>query len=252
MSVELPALGETWIRAIDTAGFALLRNVFRSEQIAGWLEEIAKTFMQERNNAEAIRSREGTVYAARNVLEWFPSARRLWCVEPLKELLSDVLGSEYGLVRALYFDKPPERTWTLPWHKDLTIAVRKHAGPSERFTRPTRKAGVAHVEAPLELLERMLTLRIHLDEVTTENGPLRVVPGSHREGKEVASTANETTILANAGDVLAIRPLVTHASGASAPGTTLHRRILHLEFAADPTLGDGFAWHMFVPGANSA
>src|SRR5262249_11408360 len=137
-----------------------------------------------------------------------------------------------GLVRVLYFDKPPGQSWALPWHKDLTIAVRDNALPSERFGKPTRKAGVPHVEAPESVLAGMVTARIHLDDVTDENGPLKVVPGSHRAGKGLAlADAEVRTVYAGAGDVLLMRPLVAHCSNRSLPETRRHRRILHLEFA---------------------
>ena len=41
----------------------------------------------------------------------------------------------------------------------------------------------------------MLTARLHLDEVTEENGPLRVLPGSHRGGKDAGASGNEVRIL---------------------------------------------------------
>jgi ectoine hydroxylase-related dioxygenase (phytanoyl-CoA dioxygenase family) len=135
----------------------------------------------------------------------------------------------------------------LAWHKDLTVAVRDHALPSEQFRKPTLKAGVPHVEARCALLRQMLTLRIHLDDVTDENGPLRIVPGSHRSGKQaVALPADPAVLHARAGDVLAMRPLVSHSSGASTPGTQRHRRVLHLEFAGCEELPDGFCWHDFI------
>ncbi len=152
-------------------------------------------------------------------------------------------------MRILFFDKPPRQTWALPWHKDRTIAVRDNRLPSRHFSKPTCKAGVPHVEAPLSVLQSMLTARIHLDEVTTENGPLKVVPGSHRTGKVLTlDLAAPTRILANRGDVLLMRPLLAHCSGKSHPDTTCHRRILHLEFAAAADLPDGYVWHNFIPG----
>ena len=42
----------------------------------------------------------------------------------LASALQTALGPGLGLVRVLYFDKPPGQSWALPWHKDLTIAVR--------------------------------------------------------------------------------------------------------------------------------
>jgi ectoine hydroxylase-related dioxygenase (phytanoyl-CoA dioxygenase family) len=137
----------------------------------------------------------------------------------------------------------------LPWHKDLTIAVRANRLPSTHFTKPTTKAGVPHVEAPRAVLDSMLTARIHLDPVTEANGPLKVIPGSHRAGKGLAlDTAPPRTLLAGAGDVLLIRPLLAHCSGKSHPDITQHRRVLHLEFAASGLLPDGYAWHTFLPG----
>ena len=83
------------------------------------------------------------------------------------------------------------------------------------FSRPTQKAGVPHVIASDELLRQMLTLRIHLDEVTDENGPLRVIPQSHISSDSVGlGVDHAVTIYASAGDVLAMRPLISHASGA--------------------------------------
>src|SRR5262249_9802679 len=152
---------------------------------------------------------------------------------PLSDTLATVLGRHFGLVRVLFFDKPPERSWFLPWHKDLTIAVRDHARPSARFAKPTRKAGIPHAEAPVEVLQTMLTTRIHLHAVTWENGPLKVLRGSHRLGKllQIDETLAEP-ILVRRGDVLLMRPLLAHCSPNADPGASCHRRILHLEFAA--------------------
>ena len=85
-------------------------------------------------------------------------------------------------------------------------------------------------------------------EVTEENGPLKVMPGSHRAGKRLALDEGQPqSVLAGRGDVLLIRPLVAHCSNRSRPGTSRHRRILHLEFAAAAELPDGYAWHTFLP-----
>jgi ectoine hydroxylase-related dioxygenase (phytanoyl-CoA dioxygenase family) len=160
--------------------------------------------------------------------------------------LVGLLGPEAGVVRALFFDKPPGHSWALPWHKDYNVAVVEHRSFGV-FTKPTRKAGVPHVEAPAALLERMITARIHLDDMTDDNGPLRVIPGSHTSLQEVDDERREpVTIDCRAGDVLLMRPLLTHASGHCAPTTTRHRRIVHLECAPSPVLPDGYEWHDFV------
>jgi ectoine hydroxylase-related dioxygenase (phytanoyl-CoA dioxygenase family) len=193
------------------------------------------------------RSSRGHVYAARNLIDSVPEVKTVWQTDALLQFLRVQLGSEFGLVRVLFFDKPPERTWNLPWHKDTSIAVKDNSGSSPWFSRPTTKAGVPHVIACDEVLRQMLTLRIHLDEVTDENGPLRVIPGSHVTSESSGvGLDGAVTIHAEVGDVLVMRPLISHASGASLAGTHRHRRILHLEFAATGILSDGYEWHDFI------
>ena len=192
-----------------------------------------------------VRQAAGTVYAARNVIDVVPDIRGAWQNDLLVEFVQRRLGERAGLVRVLYFDKPPEQSWALPWHKDLLIAVdslRETAG----YSAPRLRAGVPHTEPPLEVLESMLTLRIHLDEVTPENGPLQVASGTHRTGKALVLDGFERhSICTPAGSVLAMTPLLAHCSGRSTPGTMRHRRILHLEFSRLRELPGGMRWHRF-------
>src|SRR5258706_16131652 len=91
-------------------------------------------------------------------------------------------------------------------------------------------------QAPVALLERMLTVRLHLDVCDALNGPLQVIPGSHKFGRLDARQISEwrvrqTTTVCDVprGGALLMRPLLWHASSrATHPG---HRRAVHLEFA---------------------
>lgn len=233
-------------RDLERDGFCLLRQAVSVETVQRLLDGCRFAFDHDSNGLLAQSSR-GHVYAARNLIESIPDVTTIWRGETLLPVLRMSLGKQFGLVRALFFDKPPDRTWSLPWHKDTSIAVKDNSIETTSFSRPTIKAGVPHVVASDGLLRQMLTLRIHLDEVTEENGPLRVVPGSHlssdHEGERIESAV---AIHAKAGDVLAMRPLISHSSGSSVPGTTRHRRVLHLEFAGLETLPDGYEWHDFI------
>lgn len=233
-----------WI--LERDGFCVLPHAVDTKTIQRLLTVFDVAFEDESQSVRA-RSSRGHVYAARNLIESIPEVTIVWQKEPMLTLLREVLGDGVGLVRALFFDKPPERTWNLPWHKDTAISVKDNSAKSQAFSRPTIKAGIPHVIACDDLLRQMLTLRIHLDEVTDENGPLRVIPESHVASDSVGVGIDRAvTIHAAAGGVLAMRPLISHASGASLEGTIRHRRILHLEFASNEILPDGYQWHDFI------
>jgi hypothetical protein len=187
----------------------------------------------------AARTRRGSTYALRNLLD-VPEVRGLANSAEVRSLVTAMLGPEAFPVRGILFDKTPEANWTAGWHQDLVIPVRRRpADPSETpgFTGWSIKAGVHHCHPPAEVLEGMLTVRLHLDDTGPENAPLRVLPGSHRNGKlppeEVRRLVREGGPVActvPAGSALMMRPLLLHASSpAHSPG---HRRVIHLEFAA--------------------
>ncbi|MFT5527694.1 MAG: ectoine hydroxylase-related dioxygenase (phytanoyl-CoA dioxygenase family) [Pirellulaceae bacterium] len=232
-------------------GYVIVKNAIDRDVIDDAKTQFLVACESQSGNSATIQNSRGANFAARNVLDWFPQSLTIWRTEKILQLLADTLGNGCGLVRGLYFDKPPSRSWALPWHKDMTIAVQQHRDfeNGSPFCKPTTKAGVPHVEASHDLLKNMLTLRIHLDDVTLDNGPLKVVPGSHHSGKESTqeTTLSPETILADVGDVLAIHPLVSHCSPESTVGCTAHRRILHLEFAADSSLPQQWQWKWFFP-----
>jgi len=235
--MEIPA-------GMKQAGWELLTGIYPGEQLAALQQATAPLSQQ---TVEAVRQRDGAVYAARNVLQLCPELVTAWRTPTLIRFLTGHLGLQAGLVRALYFDKPPEQTWALPWHKDLLIAVADNM-PAAGYSTPRPRAGVLHSEPPLAVLEQMLTLRIHLDPMTLRNGPLQVITGSHRTGKDlIIHGFPEATITSQAGDVLAMRPLLVHSSGRSDPDCRDHRRVLHLEFSGVPQLPGGVCWHTFIP-----
>ncbi len=168
--------------------------------------------------------------------------------EPVRNFARDprlhaLLEPSSFVVRALLFDKTAQSNWGLRWHQDLSIAVRERA-EAPGFSGWTVKAGVAHAQAPASVLERMVSLRIHLDDCGADAGPLRVIPGSHRLGRLDGDalddhTRGEQVCLAKKGDVLAFKPLLLHASAASS--TAAHRRVLQLECAQDE-LPSGLQW----------
>jgi hypothetical protein len=165
----------------------------------------------------------------------------------IADLVSNLLGPAARPVRAIAFDKTAGRNWLVPWHQDRTIAVdRRDDGADVRCW--TVKNGVNHCEPPVGLLERMVTLRWHLDAVGPEDGCIRVLPGSHRLGRLVAADIRK--LLADvpamdvpvpAGSVFVMSPLLVHSSRKRV--TEGRRRVLHVELAAgDPPAPLRWAW----------
>jgi ectoine hydroxylase-related dioxygenase (phytanoyl-CoA dioxygenase family) len=148
-------------------------------------------------------------------------------------------------VRGILFDKTPGANWKVPWHQDLSIAVTKQIdlpgyGPW------SVKAGVPHVQPPVEILQRMLTIRLHLDDCGLDNGPLLVLPGSHAHGilsgeqvDQLRQAGTPVPATVSRGGAVLMRPLLLHAShAATSPG---HRRVIHIEYAS-AKLPAGLVW----------
>ena len=138
-------------------------------------------------------------------------------------------------VRVLFFAKTPGANWAVPWHQDRTIAV-KERRDVDGYGPWSRKGGIVHVEPPVALLERMLALRLFVDDCGENDGPLEVAIGSHRLGRvpsgdvpHIAANSSVFTATGRAGDVLAMKALAVHRSKrAIAPS---RRGTLHVDYA---------------------
>lgn len=215
---------------IERDGFAILERAFESHEIDSFVQALAREPLQ-RSRAGARHAMQSTVVATlaqdMRLLRWVRA----------------VLGPEAAPFRATLFDKSPLSNWLVVWHQDTALPLRRREdvagwGPW------SVKAGILYAHAPTAALQRVLALRLHLDDSTEWNGPLRVLPGSHQHGvlsdavvQQLARDGTLTDCLVARGGVLAMRPLIVHASSKSrieAP-----RRVLHIEYAASMDAGDG-------------
>jgi len=149
-------------------------------------------------------------------------------------VVSSLLRNADCAVQCTYFAKSQSRNWLVALHQDLSIPVRRRvadcpcAGWSE-------KEGTWFCQPPTELLSNMVAIRVHLDDSTEQNGPLRVVPGTHRLGRIAPQEALEhrrrfgeaSCTVARRG-IVAMRPLLLHASSKSIG--SVPRRVLHFAF----------------------
>lgn len=158
---------------------------------------------------------------------------------------AEVLGPRARPVRAILFNKTAATNWGLGWHQDRTISVKSRL-ELDGFGPWTVKRGMNHVEPPFELLEQMVTLRVHLDDVPADNAPLLIAPGSHRWGR-IATDAIAVAVkrcgvhacLAQAGDVWVYSTPIVHASDASTSPRS--RRVLQVDYATFELPG-GLEW----------
>ncbi len=208
---------------IAADGFAIAPSVFADREIDSLADALA--------GASLSRSRAGARHAMSHpiVANFARDARLL-------QVVRDVLGPDALPFRATLFDKSPASNWLVSWHQDTALPLRvRHETPG--WGPWSLKAGILYAHAPAAALRNVLALRIHLDDSTAANGPLRVLPGTHREGvlsdaavQQIAQNIAAVDCLAPRGGVLAMRPLLIHASSKSR--TDAPRRVLHIEYAA--------------------
>jgi hypothetical protein len=199
---------------------------------------------------DANRRRGNQTFARRNLLA-LAEIRAIAHSSEIRKILIPVLGPQARPVRGILFDKSRFANWTVPWHQDLSIAV-NHRINVPGFGPWSIKAGVHHVQPPVDILQQMLTIRLHLDDCDADNGPLKVIPGSHRAVLSAAELARiveagpRVECLIPAGGALVMRPMLVH--GSSPARRPAHRRVIHLEFAACDLPGD-LQWHQPLAGA---
>jgi hypothetical protein len=232
---------DTLVEAVEERGYAVIPRVLGEEVVSRLLSEITNLPAE-----GAVRQRGGEVYALRNALRLLPSGREIAGSEAVRSLVEPVLGRGARPVRGLLFDKPPAANWHVPWHQDLTVAVRERI-EADGYGPWSLKAGIPHVRPPVPVLERMLAVRLHLDDADDSNGALKVLPGSHRHGRlspdQITGWKEShppVVCPVPRGGAMVMRPLLLHASETARDARP--RRVLHLEFSADALPG-GLTWH---------
>jgi len=198
------------------------------------LSDVALSESQCEQAASSIPGVSGGRAGVRDLIQ-HPTVRRMLSHQRLAALLYSVIGRDLVAVKATLFDKTPQANWRVQWHQDRVIAVK------ERLDVPgfgpwSVRAGSAHVDGPASVLAQMIAVRIHLDACGPENGPLRVIPGSHLFGKiaeerlsAVVASHKAVDLCVPQGAIVLMRPLLIHASTPSRADA--HRRVLHIEFA---------------------
>jgi hypothetical protein len=148
-------------------------------------------------------------------------------------------------VQCTLFDKSPAKNWLVSLHQDLSVPVR-HPVESPECSGWSEKEGCLYVQPPVWVVERLVAVRVHIDDCTADNGGLRVVPGSHAFGRldsermeALRMEHGEIWVPVSRGGALAMRPMILHASSKAI--TPMPRRVLHFVYGP-PSLPLGLEW----------
>lgn len=215
---------------MDSPGFEVIPSVVALPEISDIADALDGETLE--------RSRAGARHLMRH-----PIVGRVARDSRLLAIASRFLDASPVPYRATLFDKSPRSNWLVVWHQDTALPLRSRRevpgwGPW------SVKAGITYAHAPAAALSRVIALRLHLDDSRADNGPLRVLPGTHTLGllsdADAACLARErqpVDCLVPAGGIVAMRPLLVHAS--SKAETDRRRRVLHIEYADDLDMGSG-------------
>lgn len=212
-----------WQQTVEQLGFAVTPPLLTLSEI-----EILTAAL---NQPSISRSRAGVRHAL-----GLPEVTALARDPRLLSIAREILGEAAFPYHATLFDKSPTSNWLVVWHQDTALPLRERR-ELQGWGPWSVKEGVIYAHAPANALRQVLALRVHLDDSTEHNGPLRVLPRSHNRGvmtdEEIEHLVPETSAvecIVQRGGVLAMRPLLVHSSSKSR--VDCPRRVLHIEYAA--------------------
>jgi ectoine hydroxylase-related dioxygenase (phytanoyl-CoA dioxygenase family) len=223
---------------ISSDGFTIINNVFNDSQIRDIIHHLNNL-----DTSNPLFRKTKDLFAIRQFLKAIPAIKELIFTDKLQQVIQELFGDEYFIVKSIYFDKRPQSNWFVACHQDLTISVKEKVD-TPGFGPWTVKQGQYAVQPPLNILEDNFTIRIHLDDTDEDNGALKVIPGSHLKGIYRPETVDRTveqevSCVVQKGGIMLMRPLLLHAS--SRTKNEERRRVIHIEFSR-MDLPEGIDW----------
>lgn len=219
-------------------GFAIVPEIYNSAEI----EKIIELIDSKDSTKNTFRRTED-LFAIRQFHKEIPEVLPFIFNENFRNLVTEIAKKDYFIVKSIYFDKPGKSNWFVSYHQDLTISVDNKL-EIEGFQNWTTKQNQFAVQPTLDILENIITFRIHLDNTTHENGALRVIENSHSKGIYRPENINydfemETICEVGKGGVMLMKPLTLHASNRTK--NEKRRRVIHIEMS-NKNLPDGLNW----------
>jgi ectoine hydroxylase-related dioxygenase (phytanoyl-CoA dioxygenase family) len=234
-------------------GFSIVENIFALEEIDAILNVIDT---ESKDNWRFRKNND--LFAIRCFLKEIPVLNALIFNENLRQIIHN-LNPKYRVVKSIYFDKPPRNNWNVNWHQDLTISVSNkdeiaqnmecsdipQTCGTEGYKNWLPKDDYYSVQPPTDILEDIVTVRIHLDDCNVQNGALRVLPKTHTHIQDFALLdknfdKEEVVCAVKKGGILMMKPLIFHSSKRTENAAS--RRVIHIEFSSKE-LPKSLIWH---------
>jgi ectoine hydroxylase-related dioxygenase (phytanoyl-CoA dioxygenase family) len=209
-------------------GFTTVENIYSEQEVQQILTAIDRT-----DQSKETYRKSDDLFAIRQFLKEIPESVELIFNDNLRDLIDKLFGENFFVVKSIYFDKPETSNWFVAYHQDLTISVDRKT-ELEGYGPWTTKQNQFAVQPPIEILENISTIRIHLDDTDENNGALRVIPKSHLKSiyrPETIDWSVETEIscVVQRGGAMIMKPLILHSS--SRTTNNKRRRVIHIEFS---------------------
>lgn len=232
----------TFKSALHQDGFVIVPDIYTPQETESILSLIDSANKQTSN----FKLSNG-LFAIRQFLKEIPEAGKLIFNDRLNYIITKLFGDNFFVIKSIYFDKPEQSNWFVPYHQDLTISVDKKLDLLF-YDKWTVKQDQFAVQPPLSILKSIYTIRIHLDNTDQHNGALKVIPGSHEKGiyrPETIdwTTETETTCNVESGGIMIMRPLLLHSSNKTT--NQQKRRVVHIE-VSNQAIATGLKWAEFL------
>lgn len=218
-------------KELETEGFTIIEKVYDENEIEKLIDIIENVTKNETEKSTFRKSND--LFAIRQFHKEIPESLKYIFNENLIKIIKSNFGEDFFITKSIYFDKPEKSNWFVSYHQDLTISVDKKID-TENFENWTNKQNQFAVQPPVEVLENIFTIRIHLDKTTKDNGALKVLNKSHKKGIYRTENINidseiETICEVDKGGIMIMKPLLFHASSKTINNE--RRRVIHIEFS---------------------